>query len=74
MNGAICMLSRGEGTVTSTFEDVHPVAKHSLTGERSLPPLLAPCQYTHVPPCNLLIMICSLARSAHTQSGLIMLK
>lgn len=48
MNGTICMLCRGEGTVTSTFEDVHPVAKHNLTGERSLPPILAPCHSTKV--------------------------
>lgn len=48
MNGTICMPSGGEGIVTSTFEGVHPVAKHTLTGERSLLPLLALCHYMKV--------------------------
>lgn len=48
MNGTICMPSRGEGTVTSTSEDVRPVAKHTLTGERSLLSVLAPCHYLKV--------------------------
>lgn len=62
MSSAICMFSRGEDAVTSTSEDVHPVARHRLTGERSLLPFLTLCHFhkgAHGPPCNLLIMICS---------------
>lgn len=46
MRSAVHMLSRGEGAVTSTFGDVHPVARHRSAAEKSLPPVLALCYHT----------------------------